>query len=272
MFKIGAFSRLSMVSIRMLRHYHDIGLLSPQHIDPETGYRYYTTDQLSRVYRIQSLKAMGFSLSAIADILTTYQDKEQLRHYLEVHLTQVHQQSAELEEQKKQIQSAIERLREDDNPMNYSVTLKEIPEMQVIYLRDVIPSYNEESILWQKLGKQMEGKTFTFAEPQLSVAVFYDEGYKEEDVDVEIRIPVVGEYQDLGKVQMKTVPKTLVASALLKGSYDQLLSVSEAIGKWIGENGYEIDGPMFDIYHVSPACDPNPENWVTEICFPVKKK
>ena len=40
MLKIGDFSRLSRISVRMLRHYDEIGLLRPRHIDPDTLYRY----------------------------------------------------------------------------------------------------------------------------------------------------------------------------------------------------------------------------------------
>ena len=64
MLKIGDFSKLSRVSIRMLRHYDEIGLLRPVRIDPETGYRYYEAEQLFLAGRINALKDMGFGLGA----------------------------------------------------------------------------------------------------------------------------------------------------------------------------------------------------------------
>ena len=63
MLKIGDFSKLSRVSIRMLRHYDDIGLLKPAETDTFTGYRYYREDQLFQIGRITALKDMGFSLT-----------------------------------------------------------------------------------------------------------------------------------------------------------------------------------------------------------------
>ena len=63
MLKIGEFSKLSRVSIRMLRHYDDIGLLKPAEIDDFTGYRYYREEQLFAIGRITSLKDMGFALA-----------------------------------------------------------------------------------------------------------------------------------------------------------------------------------------------------------------
>ncbi|MBC7811584.1 MAG: MerR family DNA-binding transcriptional regulator, partial [Burkholderiales bacterium] len=61
MFKIGDFSKISQVSARMLRHYDDIDLFKPAHIDPFTGYRYYTVDQLPRLNRLLALKDLGLS-------------------------------------------------------------------------------------------------------------------------------------------------------------------------------------------------------------------
>lgn len=69
MLKIGDFSKLSRVSIRMLRHYDEIGLLKPVWIDPESGYRYYAPEQLPIAGRINALKDMGFGLAAIGEIL-----------------------------------------------------------------------------------------------------------------------------------------------------------------------------------------------------------
>ena len=65
MLKIGEFSRLSRVSIRMLRHYDEIGLLRPAQLDAQTGYRYYSEEQLPLVWRVAALRDMGFSLAAI---------------------------------------------------------------------------------------------------------------------------------------------------------------------------------------------------------------
>lgn len=59
MFKIGDFSRLSQVSVRMPRHYDKLGLLTPSQIDKWTGYRYYTIDQLPRLNRIVVLNDLG---------------------------------------------------------------------------------------------------------------------------------------------------------------------------------------------------------------------
>ena len=78
MLKIGEFSKLSRISIRMLRHYDEIGLLKPAEIDRFTDYRYYREDQLPKAGRIAALKDMGFSLADIVRILEVYDEGEPL--------------------------------------------------------------------------------------------------------------------------------------------------------------------------------------------------
>lgn len=78
MLKIGEFSKLSRVSVRMLRHYDDIGLLTPAYIDRFTDYRYYSESQLPTVCRITALKDMGFRLADICRMLSFYDDRQRL--------------------------------------------------------------------------------------------------------------------------------------------------------------------------------------------------
>ena len=79
MFKIGDFSKLSRVSIRMLRHYDQIGLFKPAYIDPESSYRYYAADQLPRLNRILALKDLGFPLEQIASLLEENVTADEIR-------------------------------------------------------------------------------------------------------------------------------------------------------------------------------------------------
>ena len=81
MLKIGEFSKLSRVSVRMLRHYDEIGLLKPAEIDRFTDYRYYREDQLPTACRITALKDMGFSLADIVRILEAYEDREAMERF-----------------------------------------------------------------------------------------------------------------------------------------------------------------------------------------------
>jgi len=108
--------------------------------------------------------------------------------------------------------------------------------------------------------------------PSYPCAIYHDEGWKESDIDVEIQVAVQGKYENTENVTFKTVAPVEVASAIYKGDYDQSYKANGAVAKWVAENGYDYAGPMINIFHVSPHDDPNPENWVTEVCCPIKKK
>ena len=68
LYKIGLFSQMNKVTIKALRHYDEIGLLKPEHIDEFTGYRYYSSAQLPILHEIIALRQIGFSLEEIKEV------------------------------------------------------------------------------------------------------------------------------------------------------------------------------------------------------------
>ena len=102
--------------------------------------------------------------------------------------------------------------------------------------------------------------------------MFHDREFRESDVDVEIQKSVRGTYPDTDHVKFKTVPAVEVASATFRGSYSQMDSAIEAVAAWVEPNGWEFCGPFFNFYHVSPHDTRNPEEFVTEVCYPVRRR
>ena len=103
MLKIGEFSKLSRISIRMLRHYDEIGLLHPVRIDAYTGYRYYGEDQLPLAGRIAALRDMGFGLSAISEVLACGGDAPSLERLLACREGELRDHKQEVERQLSQL-------------------------------------------------------------------------------------------------------------------------------------------------------------------------
>lgn len=272
MLKIGDFSKLSRISIRMLRHYDEIGLLRPKSTDSFTGYRYYSEDQLPVAGQINSLKDMGFGLSAIGEILKSYDDPQKLAEFLSVKQTEVKAEAEEAAHRLLLLATAIKRLRKDETAMSYNVTLKTLPERYVASVRQTIPAYDYEGRLWHILMKETAPLNMQDGNPCYPLAIFHDGEFKESDVDVEVQKSVTGSYPDTEHVVFKTEPPVLIASATYKGGYDKINGVSEAVANWVRDNGYDFNGPSFNIDHVSPHETQNPDEWITEVCYPVKKK
>lgn len=272
MLKIGDFSKLSRISIRMLRHYDEIGLLIPKSIDNFTSYRYYGEDQLPIADRICSLKKMGFSLSAIGEILRNYDNPQALADFLKVKQAEIAAEAEEVSHRLRLLDTAIKRLRKDTTAMNYTVTVKTVPERYVASVRKVIPAYDQEGMLWSIMMSETASMGMQISDSCNSLAMFHDDGFKENDVDVEIQMTVKGSYKNTENVIFKTVPAIEIASATYKGSYDQILAVNHVVASWAKDNGYEFNDMMFCIYHVSPNQTQNPDEYVTEVCYAVKKK
>lgn len=272
MLKIGEFSKLSRISIRMLRHYDEIGLLIPQSIDQFTSYRYYCEDQLPVASQINALKDMGFGLSAIAEILKSYDDPQRLAEFLKVKLLEVKADVQDAQRRLLLLDTAIQRLRKDGNAMSYTVNIKTLPERYVASVRQTIPTYQQEGVLWGILMKETAPLNMQDGDPCYALAIFHDKEYKESDVDVEVQKSLRGNYADTDHVVFKVEPPVLIASATYKGRYDKIGDVNEAVANWVHDNGYCFDGASFNIYHVSPHETQNPDEFVTEICYPVKKK
>lgn len=271
MLKIGEFSKLSRVSVRMLRHYDEIGLLKPAETNSFTDYRYYREDQLPTVCRITALKDMGFSLADITRILGIYDDRARLERFFSERKEELEALSRDTARKLTLLEAARERLRKEET-MSYDVTLRTIPERYAATVRMTIPRYEEEGMVWGILTEETCRMSLAEADPCLRAVTFLDGEYKEENVEVMAWKTVKGSYPDTERVRFRTLPEVKVASCVYKGSYRLIVEVYAAVVAWIETNGYVCDGPMFNIYHVSPHDTQNPEEFVTEVCYPVRKK
>lgn len=272
MFKIGEFSKLSRISIRMLRHYDEIGLLVPEHIDPWTGYRRYAAAQLLTASRITALRCLGFSLADTASLLACWEDRDAMERRLQARRAAVEASIRQASDQLRLLDTAIDRLRKEEAPMKYDVTIKTLPERQVASVRQILPGYDREGDLWHIFAQETASLRIQDGDPPLCVSVFHDGEYKESDVDVEIQKTVKGTYPDTAHVKFKTVPPVTVASATFQGGYHLIGEVNQAVAAWAEANGYAFGGPFFNIYHVSPRETRDPDAFVTEVCYPVRKR
>ena len=271
MLKIGEFSKLSRVSVRMLRHYDEIGLLKPAEIDRFTDYRYYREDQLTTAGRIAALKEMGFSLADIIRILEVYDDREQMERFFSARWEELKALSKDTEYKLTLLDAARKRLRKEED-MSYNVTIKIIPERYAATIQMTIPRYEDEGIIWGKMMEETCRMNLAEDDPCLCAVTYLDGEYKEENVEMMAWKTVKGSYPDTEHVKFQTLPEVTVASCTYKGSYTLITEVYAAVIAWMEANSYEPAGAMFNIYHVSPHETQDPEQFVTEVCYPVKKK
>lgn len=273
MFQIGEFSKLANVSIRSLRHYDKIGLLIPEKINTETNYRYYSAKQLQTINKIQKLKEIGLSLSVINEILTSGSDAKTIQSHFAIRELELQEELETIKQQSLLLESSLAVLKEDSAKWNYHIIKKEIPERFVASIRDTIPAFASEGLLWERLYAEIIPQQVQVTKEPYSMAIFHDEAYREADVDVEVQVAIkIADYESRNGIFFKEAPAVTVASVIINGGYEQMTAVTETVAIWLENHNYQLSGPMFNIYHVSIATEPNPENWVTEACFPIKEE
>lgn len=269
MFKIGDFSKLTKVSVRMLRYYDEVGLFKPAKIDGFTGYRYYSAKQISEINLIVSLRDIGFNVVDIAVFLKEKSD-EKLEDILKVKSEEIINNIRTEEMRLEKINSAIKDMKKERVNMSYNVTLKSLPSYKVISLRDTIPAYNAEGMLWARIDQYVMAKNIPCSD--IAYATYHDEGHKESEVDVEVIMGVDKLLEDEnGFVFKETDAVEQAASILVPGDYSNLAGAYNFLANWIEENGYSISGNPRQVAIKGPWNEKNIEDYLSEIQIPVNK-
>jgi effector-binding domain-containing protein len=269
MFRIGDFSRLGRVTVKALRHYDRVGLLRPALVDPATGYRHYSADQMPRLSRILALKEAGLSLEEIATILGEDLPTEELLGILKLKRGELAQRIRDEETKLRRLETLLSRTDEENGMSSYDVTLKKTAPVKIASLRGVVPTYGDQGMLWNELcshpgasGKNSAGAPFT---------IYYDEEYKERDVDLEVCVPVTAEVEETDRIMMTDMAGgEEVASVIHKGPFENVSAAYKAIMEWMAGNGYETAGPSREVYLTDPQRTA-PEDYITEVQVPVRK-
>jgi len=264
---IGEFSRLSQLSVRMLRYYDEHDLLRPSRVDRHSGYRSYSPALLSVARWVRELRDIGLGVHEIAACVPILDDPRAVRAVLERQRTRLIAEASDVVDRIREVDRLITALEEP--AMSVTISHRTTPARIAASVRDVIPSYADEALLWQRLIPAMFGLGAVPAPDARTVAVFHDEDYKESDCDVEVQFDVAAPFAGSGDVRCVEIPEQEVAVGILNGPYDGIGAVMEAVGHWLPENGYRFAGPMYNIYLVSPHEDPEPSHWVTEVCVPI---
>ena len=272
MFRIGEFSKLVRVSPRMLRHYEKCGILYPAEIDKFTGYRQYSAGQIPLVQNIVILRDLGFSIEEIEEVLPNMNDFAYMNKILR---TKANSVQAAIESEQAKLDKLLgmsDTMRRERNIMVYDIELKKVPAVKVISLRGIIPQYNKEGILWEKLGRYVGENRIDCLSGGYST--YFDDEYKESDPDVEIAIEVSELGESSGDFIFKEYEEIpLAATVLFTGPFDGGYDAAcEKLALWLENNGYSTTGYLRGYVITSPDDEPDPQKWQTELQVAVAKK
>lgn len=269
-FKIGEFSKLTKVSIRMLRYYDEVGLLKPAMTDRFTGYRLYSTSQIPTLQKILLLRDMEFNVAEIAAVLDQW-NTTAVTTLLTAKKNEILEKIRFEQQRVQKIDMAIQDIGNRKIAAHYNVIIKSVPCYRILSCRDVIPDYFCEGTLWEKLYAFVEAEKIELVPGINNLAVFHDEEHPENGIDVEVCVQVkkTGENQK-GFVFRETEAVSTMACVMVYGPYENIGPAYHAFACWLEEHQqYEMTGLNRQICHIGAFSEENPQNFLTELQIPI---
>jgi len=270
MFKIGEFSKLTQVSIRMLRYYDETGLLKPAEIDKFTNYRLYSAEQILTLNKIIFLRDLGFHVSEIAVALDKWDD-EFISHLLDNKRFEIEKVIKAEQDKLSKIELAKRDIRQEKIAINYNVSIKSIPCYQVFSLRRVVPNYYAEGLLWKEMSTFANENNIPISNNTFSI--YHDPDYKETDVDIEICAPVTRMGENTNKFTYRnTEPVPIMACTMVYGHFKNIAGAYLAFAGWLQEHSqFSMGEHSRQIVHRGPWNEESPYKYLTEIQIPLKR-
>lgn len=274
MLSIGEFSKICEVSTKTLRYYDEIGLIKPDEINPENGYRYYSIGQLKKMLLINRLKSYHFSLEEIKALQETERDHSEEKLY-----SALSRKGKEIQERLNAMEYTLDQITTDIVHLQQGipllahldqieVQLVETLPLNILYTRqllrkdDFASGYAEYfSRLYEKIAAE---KLTMLGTP---MTIYHSLDYDPAGSDTEFAIPIAEAVKGT-----RDLPGGLCAKSVWKGSYPELRPVYARLTEWIENEGYEWVRPPYEIYVTDPRQAEVSGDMVTEVYVPVRKK
>jgi DNA-binding transcriptional MerR regulator len=265
MYGIGTVARLAQVSVRTLRHYDDLALLKPAHVDPVTGYRHYTPDQVLRLHRILVLRDLGVPLSEVGRLIEDEVTVEQLRGLLRLRQAEARARLTAQSEQLRRVEIRLAQL-EEGAMAAYEVIVKRLEPVRVVALSQDLAGVDEigeaAGRMYPQLHAALARHSVTF--DGLSLALY--EGTDDEDRPLRLTtaLPVPSdvtiEGDGLATIDLAAVERA--ATTVVRGAPEQFHEAFRALHEWADRNGDQATTLERELYI---DCDGPRDTWVTEL-------
>ncbi len=261
-FSIGEFSRLTSLSIKSLRLYHEKGILVPAEVDESSGYRFYDEASCETAKSIQVLKELDFTLAEIKDLLDECGDESDMLVQLQEKLRHVESAVERYREISGTIQSILESEKESAMKSTAEFAIEERELETVLIAGHRMRGRYEEigkglGLVCKTAGRNANGRP---------MALYFDGEYREDDADFEPCVPV-RKGRDSEGISVRELRGGLCVSLIHKGPYESLKDSYKKVFAYINEKGYRSAIPTREVYHKGPGLifKGNPNNYLTEI-------
>jgi DNA-binding transcriptional MerR regulator len=264
MLLISEFARAGNVTIRALRFYDEVGLLSPAHVVPENGYRRYSPAQFAQLNQIQAFKDMGFSLRGIRELLQRPLAPQELRAVLEERREVLRKRARAAAGRLERIESRLNSIPAGSPQTHPTVMLRTSPGQSVVSLREKLQNYNQVDELFTTLERRVDPRVLH----DQRGAIFHRCLEGDGEIDCEavrfLKHPVAA----IRGLKVYESQRTRVAFTYHYGSEDSIYTTYQSMTGWIAAQGYQLSAAKREIYWPAPEHE-DQSNSLTEIQFPV---
>jgi DNA-binding transcriptional MerR regulator len=262
---IGDFSRMTFLSVKALRHYHDVGLLAPADIDPETGYRRYEVAQVPQAQVIRRLRELGMSLDDVRVVMEA-PDVAARNAAIGAHLRRM---EGELEQTRATVK-ALRLLLDETAPPVIAVAYRVTGPTETLAVRDTVAYADVFDWLDAAFADLRSAMDETGARRAGADAALYSSELLEDEFgEIVAVVPVDSASRPGGRVEPMRLPRVEYAVAVHAGSVDDIDRTYAALGTVVAERAIGVQGPIREDYLVGPLETADEALHRTEICWPV---
>ncbi|MDB5070269.1 MAG: putative transcriptional regulator [Candidatus Eremiobacteraeota bacterium] len=261
---IGDFSRMTHLSVKALRHYHDVGLLEPASVDAQTGYRSYDVAQVAPAQIIRRFRDLGMPVDQVKAVLAA-PDLTERNALIVDHLKRMESQVAE-------VQSTVASLRTLLEPATPSIAVeyRSVPRMRAAAITKVVKR-DELAPWWENAFEEIYDVLRAAGVRSTGPAggVYPTELFADEIGEVVVFVPIGGALQTAGEVRVVDLPAVELAVAVHHGALRDADRTYGSLGAHVAERAIGIEGPIRERYIVASDDTPDDGQLVTEIGWPV---
>jgi DNA-binding transcriptional MerR regulator/effector-binding domain-containing protein len=264
---IGEFSRMTHLSVKALRHYHDMGVLEPAAIDPFTGYRSYDATQVVPAQVIRRLRDLGMPLDSIRSVLIA-PDLETRNREIAAHLGRMERQLA-------QTQASVAGLRAllAGPAVRPAVEYRKIPAVTALAVAQVVSAADLATWGSDALGALADALPTAGGASGPFGALFPGDFFELERSEITAFVPVgsppAGFELPDGQVRLLEIPAVEAAIAVHEGPLDDIDRTYGALGTVVAERAIGVDGPIREYYLIGFPETEDESKHRTEVAWPV---
>lgn len=269
LYRIGEVAKMFRLSVGSLRHYETMGILPPAYVDPESGYRYYSTRQFECLNTIRYLRMLDFSLDQIADFLQN-RDTDKMAEMLQTQREIARQRRKEWQRIEKKIERRLTRLEEAKAPGLGQIELRTLPACRMIRIQaDLsLQSYLDLEGAIRELESEQDSASVFLGKIGVGIAKkrLVNDDYTSYDTAFLLLDP-----EDTAKGEVERLPETYAVCIRFSGSHPEAPEHYGRLLRYIREHDLTIAGFAREITLIDDGLTQHPEEFVTEIQIPIQE-